>query len=170
MRTSATARTRKPQQKRPRPHPWSDSIAYLLRNSYRVFARALQDRIQAERIPIGSWPFLRHLWQQDGITQKELTKAVGLLQPNTNAALKQLVRRGWVTQRHDSEDKRKIRIHLTPKGRQLFYRAFPLALQAREQALVGFSEEELDMLRSFLKRITKNLDTESRSDETGDDE
>ena len=91
-----------------KPHPWSDSVAYLLRNSYRVFARALQERIQAEGIPIGSWPFLRHLWQQDGITQKELTKAVGLMQPNTNAALKQLVRRGWVKQTPDSDDKRKI--------------------------------------------------------------
>jgi DNA-binding MarR family transcriptional regulator len=142
----------------PDPHPWSDSVAYLLRNSYRVFARALQDRIQAEGIPIGSWPFLRHLWQQDGITQIELTKAVGLMQPNTVAALKQLARRGWVKQTRDAADKRKIRIHLTPKGRELFYRAFPLALQAREQALADFSEEEIATLRSLLKKFMKNLD------------
>jgi DNA-binding MarR family transcriptional regulator len=160
MRTSAAPRTRKHHRTRTEPHPWSDSVAYLLRNSYRVFARALQERIQAERIPIGCWPFLRHLWQQDGITQKELTKAVGLMQPNTNAALKQLTRRGWVNQTHDNDDKRKIRIHLTPKGRELFYRAFPLALQAREQALADFSEEEVALLRSLLKRITKNLDAE----------
>jgi DNA-binding MarR family transcriptional regulator len=125
----------------------------------------LQERIQAEGIPIGSWPFLRHLWQQDGITQRELTNAVGLMQPNTNAALKQLTKRGWVKQIRDSDDKRKIRIHLTPKGRELFYRAFPLALQAREQALVDFSEEEVGTLRSLLKRITKNLDAEYESDE-----
>lgn len=165
MRISAAPRTRKRRHAHPKPHPWSDSVAYLLRNSYRVFARALQERIQAERIPIGSWPFLRHLWQQDGITQKELTRAVGLMQPNTNAALKQLVRRGWVKQTPDSDDKRKIRIYLTPKGRQLFYRAFPLALQAREQALADFNEDEIAALRSFLKRITKNLDAESASDE-----
>jgi DNA-binding MarR family transcriptional regulator len=165
MRISAAPRTRRRHQAHTKPHPWSDSVAYLLRNSYRVFARALQERIQAERIPIGSWPFLRHLWQQDGITQKELTKAVGLMQPNTNAALKQLVRRGWVKQKPDGDDKRKIRIYLTPKGRQLFYRAFPLALQAREQALADFSEDEIAALRSFLKRITKNLDAESASDE-----
>jgi MarR family transcriptional regulator, organic hydroperoxide resistance regulator len=160
MRTRAAPRTRKRRRTRAEPHPWSDSVAYLLRNAYRVFARALQERIQAEGIPIGSWPFLRHLWQQDGITQKELTTAVGLMQPNTNAALKQLARRGWVTQTHDSDDKRKIRIHLTPKGRELFYRAFPLALQAREQALADFSEEEVATLRLLLKRITKNLDVE----------
>jgi MarR family transcriptional regulator, organic hydroperoxide resistance regulator len=165
MGTSAAPRTRKRHQRRTEPHPWSDSVAYLLRNAYRVFARALQERIQAEGIPIGSWPFLRHLWQQDGITQKELTRAVGLMQPNTNAALKQLTRRGWVTQTHDSDDKRKIRIHLTPKGRQLFYRAFPLALRAREQALAGFSEQEVARLRSLLKRITKNLDAESDNHE-----
>ena len=165
MRTSAAPRTQKRHRRRTEPHPWSDSVAYLLRDSYRVFARALQERIQAEGIPIGSWPFLRHLWQQDGITQKELTKAVGLMQPNTNAALKQLARRGWVNQTPDRDDKRKIRIHLTPKGRQLFYRAFPLALEAREQALADFSEEEVDTLRSLLKRITKNLDAEQDSNE-----
>lgn len=165
MRISTTPRTRKRDRAPTKPHPWSDSVAYLLRNSYRVFARALQERIQAEGIPIGSWPFLRHLWQQDGITQKELTQAVGLMQPNTNAALKQLVRRGWVKQTPDSEDKRKIRIYLTPKGRQLFYRAFPLALQAREQALADFSEDEIAVLRSLLKRITKNLDAGYASDD-----
>jgi MarR family transcriptional regulator, organic hydroperoxide resistance regulator len=165
MRTSAASRTRKRNQTHVEPHPWSDSVAYLLRNGYRVFARALQERIQAEGIPIGSWPFLRHLWQQDGITQRELTNAVGLMQPNTNAALKQLTRRGWVKQTRDNSDKRKIRIHLTPKGRELFYRAFPLALQAREQALADFSEEEVATLRSLLKRITKNLDAELDSSE-----
>jgi DNA-binding MarR family transcriptional regulator len=63
-----------------------------------------------------------------------------------------------VKQTRDCEDKRKIRIHLTPKGRELFYRAFPLALQAREQALSDFSDDEVATLRSLLKRITKNLD------------
>jgi DNA-binding MarR family transcriptional regulator len=163
--TSAASRPRKHRQRRADPHPWSDSVAYLLRNSYRVFARALQERIQAEGIPIGSWPFLRHLWQEDGITQRELTKAVGLMQPNTNAALKQLARRGWVKQTRDHDDKRKIRIHLTPKGRELFYRAFPLALEAREQALADFSDDEIDTLRSLLKRITKNLDAETTGEE-----
>lgn len=161
MRSSTASRARKRHPIPAKPHPWSDSVAYLLRNSYRVFARALQERIQAEGIPIGSWPFLRHLWQQDGITQKELTNAVGLMQPNTNAALKQLARRGWIKQTPDTEDRRKIRIHLTPKGRQLFYRAFPLALEARRQALADFSEEEVATLRSLLKRITKNLDAET---------
>jgi DNA-binding MarR family transcriptional regulator len=165
MPTSAAPQRRKHRQRRTDPHPWADSVAYLLRNSYRVFARALQERIQAEGIPIGSWPFLRHLWQEDGITQRELTNAVGLMQPNTNAALKQLTRRGWVKQTRDHDDKRKIRIHLTPRGRELFYRAFPLALQAREQALADFSDNEIATLRSLLKRITKNLDAESTGEE-----
>ena len=90
MRTQAAAQRSRKVRRGAEPHPWSDSVAFLLRNSYRVFARALQERIQSEGIPIASWPFLRHLWQQDGITQRELTAAVGLMQPNTNAALKQL--------------------------------------------------------------------------------
>jgi len=166
MRTAAVHRSRRGKSAHADPHPWSDSVAYLLRDSYRVFARALQERIQAEGIPIGSWPFLRHLWQQDGITQSELTKAVGLMQPNTVAALRQLARRGWVKQTRDADDKRKIRIHLTPKGRELFYRAFPLALQARDQALADFSKEEIAILRSLLKRITKNLDAVQDGEET----
>ena len=85
MRISAARESRKRRQAHAKPHPWADSVAYLLRNSYRVFARALQEKIQAEGIPIGSWPFLRHLWREDGITQSELTKAVGFMQPNTNA-------------------------------------------------------------------------------------
>jgi DNA-binding MarR family transcriptional regulator len=164
MRARAAAQRSRKARTGAEPHPWSDSIAFLLRNSYRVFARALQERIQSERIPIGSWPFLRHLWQQDGITQRELTTAVGLMQPNTNAALKQLMRRGWVKQTRDPDDRRKIRIHLTAEGRALFHRAFPLALEARAQALADFTDDEVATLRSLLKRITRNLDPEHAPD------
>ena len=138
-------------------HPFSDSIAFMLRTTYRVAARALQEDLRDHDVPVASWPFLRHLWKRDGITQRELTKAVGLMQPNTNAALKKLVRRGWVRQVRDLEDRRKLKIFLTPKGRRLRDSALPVAVRLQKRALIGLSDEQISELKAILRKIEKNL-------------
>ena len=64
MRTSAAPRTRKQHRTRTEPHPWSDSVAYLLRNSYVLRGMSPQD-VGALEPPgaaattIVKWPFMR---------------------------------------------------------------------------------------------------------------
>jgi DNA-binding MarR family transcriptional regulator len=137
--------------------PWSESVAFQLRDAYRSFARALQVALEAHDVNVGSWLFLRHLWEEDGITQRELTKRVGLMQPNTNAAMKQLARRGLTRQTVDADDRRKLNIHLTPKGKALRHDLIPLAVGIRNDAVRGISASELDLVVRVLAKMKANL-------------
>jgi DNA-binding MarR family transcriptional regulator len=137
--------------------PWSESVAFQLRDAYRSFARALQNALEAHDVNAGSWLFLRHLWEEDGITQRELTERVGLLQPNTNAALKQLARRGLIRQTVDVEDRRKLNIYLTPKARALRRKLIPLAVAIRNDAVRGISAGDLELVCRILSKIKMNL-------------
>jgi len=53
-----------------------DRLAHLVRDAARAFVRALQWRLAEHDVSFGHWTFLRILWEQDGLTQKQLSDEV----------------------------------------------------------------------------------------------
>jgi len=49
-----------------------ESVGFVVREVYRMFARCLQARIARKGVTIGMWFVLRMLWDDDGMTQREL--------------------------------------------------------------------------------------------------
>src|SRR5207245_11279728 len=76
--------------------PPSRSVGYLVRQTHRAFTRALQARIAPHRVSIGMWYFLRVLWQEARISQRELSQRVGVMEPATASALNNMERKGFV--------------------------------------------------------------------------
>lgn len=138
--------------------PLQESVAYQLRDTYRAFVRAYQNQTTRYDIPVGMWFFLRVLWREDGLTQKELVERAGLMQPSTSAALKQMERRGLIRQLNDAEDRRKVKIFLTPKALELRRKMIPIAVRIRDQAVIDFSKREVAMLQGMLGRLKSNLE------------
>jgi MarR family transcriptional regulator for hemolysin len=52
----------------------SNSIGYLTRIAFRAFSRALETRTAPYGVSSGQWRFLRVLWREDGLTQRELSR------------------------------------------------------------------------------------------------
>ena len=63
------------------------SLGYLIRDTFRAFNRLLHDLIEAHGVAIGHWYFLRELWVEDGLTQRELSRRAGIMEPTTAAAV-----------------------------------------------------------------------------------
>ena len=138
-------------------HSYVDSIAYELRDTYRAVARAFQAEAEQFGVSMGMWMFLRALRVQDGLTQKELTNSAGLMQPGTSAALKQMERLGLIRQEEDKDDRRKVRIYLTPKSRRLLRQLVPISSKVRTQATSDFTKKEVILLINLLGRIKANI-------------
>ena len=102
------------------------------------------------------WYFLRVLWTKEGMTQAELSAQVGVVTPATVAALNSLERRNLIERRADERDRRKARIHLTPKGRALEKELMPIAQKVLSNALRGISKEDLRVCRRVLEQIQMN--------------
>jgi hypothetical protein len=58
-----------------------DRLAHLIRDVARAQMRALQPRIAEHGVSFGYWSFLRILWLQDGLTQRELSELAGVMEP-----------------------------------------------------------------------------------------
>jgi hypothetical protein len=64
-----------------------DRFAHLVKDATRALVRALQRRLAAFDVPFGHWAFLRILWESDGLTQRELSREAGVMEPTTFGAL-----------------------------------------------------------------------------------
>ena len=133
------------------------SLGYLVRDTYRAFTRELETRIAAEGVSIGQWYFLRVLWEEDGLTQRELSRRVGMMEPTTVTAVNAMESKGLVRRVRDEGDRRKMMVVLTDHGRRLKNRLLPSAKAVNELAARGLSEDEVATLRRLLSRAIENL-------------
>lgn len=137
--------------------PFDHSVGYQVRITHRALQRYLQQHIEPHGVTPGMWYFLRALWHEDGLTQRELSDIVGTMEPTTLTAIRSMEKNGLVTRTRSEQDRRKINIHLTPRGQALRGELLPLARKVVDDAVEGFSEEERKQLMQFLNRIQKNL-------------
>lgn len=135
----------------------SDDVAYLLRDAQRSLSRALADRIAGHGVTIGQWYFLRSLWEEDGLTQRELSQRVGMMEPTTVAALNGMERRELVRRVRNKRDRRKINIHLTEKGQALRNTLMPCEDEVNTLAVDGLSGSEQRALQRALQQVVRNL-------------
>jgi len=137
------------------------SIGYLLRDTYRAFSKVLQSRISAHGVTIGQWYFLRVLWEEDGLTQRELSQRVGMMEPTTVTALNGMEKRGYVKRVRNATDRRKVNIFLTEKGRALRARLLPHAADVNRIAAKSVTPQDIERIRLVLNTMKENLDRES---------
>lgn len=142
-------------------YPPGQSVGYLMRQTHRAFLRALGARISRHGVSIGMWFFLRALWEEDGLTQRELSRRVSMMEPTTATALESMERRGLISRTRNSSDRRKINIRLTERGRRLQEVLLPYAMEVNRVALTGIPAGQIPLLREQLVRIKRNLDADA---------
>ena len=135
------------------------SMGYLVNHVARLFARELESRVKPLGIALGAFPALLHLWEQDGLTQKELVERLGIEQPTMAATLSRMERDGLITRHRDQGDARVQRIRLTDHAKHLRPAALAAATEVNAQALAGLSEAEQGQLLALIGRVITTLET-----------
>ncbi|UUX97930.1 MarR family winged helix-turn-helix transcriptional regulator [Aquabacterium sp. J223] len=135
----------------------NDRIAHLVKDATRALLRSLQARLSAHNVQLGHWTFLRILWEQDGVTKRELSVEAGVSEPTTFIALRAMEALGYVTLSQRAENRKNVYVFLTPKGRQLKGKLVPLAEDVNAIALAGVSDKDVRIVRQTLLRMIDNL-------------
>ena len=133
-------------------------LGFLLRDVHRNFARLLQSRISSEGMTLGMWYFLRVLWEEEGLSQRELSRRIGTMEPTTVSALSIMEERGLVRRVTDPRDRRRRIVYLTDLGRSLKERALALDAEVNAIAASGLDQQELATLMRLLGSLRENLD------------
>jgi len=137
--------------------PFAESVGYQIRATHRALQRVLLLKIEPHGITLGMWYFLRALWHEDGLTQRELSNRVGTMEPTTLSAILIMEKKGLVRRVRDKADRRKWHIHLTAKGRALKGKLIPLAREVVDTAVRNLSAKEVKQLLKGLAEVQKSL-------------
>lgn len=144
----------------------NDRLAHLVKDATRALLRALQKRLTAHDVSLGHWTFLRILWEKDGLTQRELSEEAGVMEPTTFSALNAMEKLGYIVRRQMPDNRKKVYVFLTPKGRELKDKLVPLAEDVNTIAVRGVPAEHIAATRQTLLAIIENL---ARDDEASAD-
>ena len=144
--------------------PPEKSLAFQIRRAHLAFARLLALRLNRHGVKVGFWHYLRALWIEEGVTQKQLSDITNVTQTTTVALLNDMAKHRLIERDRDTEDRRKVFVRLTDKGRSLQSEMLPYALELNSIAVHGISKDEVSICLSVLTRMAANLENEFKSD------
>jgi DNA-binding MarR family transcriptional regulator len=134
-----------------------NSIGYLLRDTARRILSDLTDRLEPHGITLPQYYVLRELWQEEGLTQREIANRVGVLEPTMVSTIDALERAGMIARERSTTDRRKTHVKLTAAGRKLRDTLHGYAADVLDHALTGISDAEIAELRRLLQHVKQNL-------------
>lgn len=149
-----TAKTAIPMQKRV---DSKVSLALMARELHRAYGRALQDCISPFGINIGQWLFLKTLWAEDGLTQRELSRRVGMMEPTTVTALNVMEQRNLITRVRNTGDKRKINVFLTDRAKSLEPQLIKIANDLESASIRNVPSDALEAALGIMHKVLTNL-------------
>jgi DNA-binding MarR family transcriptional regulator len=131
-----------------------------VRDAHRTFQRLLERRIAPHGVTRGQWHSA--LWSIDGLSQRELSARVGMMEPTTVIGLRSMEKAGLVVRMRGEGDRRKIRVLLTAKAKRLRNELLGVALGITDEAEAGIGAR-----LSCFRRVIAAHDRESRSGSSG---
>ncbi|VVD60975.1 MarR family winged helix-turn-helix transcriptional regulator [Pandoraea terrigena] len=134
-----------------------DRLAHLVKDAARAMVRGLQMRLAQHEVSFGHWAFLRVLWVNDGLTQKELSDETGTTTPTTFSAVQAMEKLGYVERRYAPDNRKNTHVYLTPRGRNLKKKLVPLAEEVNEISVDGLKATEINVARKVLLTIIENM-------------
>src|SRR5258708_18079192 len=106
---------------------------------------------------VGQEMLLKCLWNQDGLSQKEIADLMGIQAAIATRMVIRMEQSGFVERRTEPGDQRVSHVYLTELGRSLQSAVEEGWIAIEQQILEGFSLEERLLLRRYLEQLYKNL-------------
>ena len=141
--------------------PRQESLGYQINHLARLLAHALADRIAALGVVPGQFAQLLALFEQDGLTQRELCDRVQIEQATMAKTLQRMQRDGLVRCVPDDADRRRVRVLLTEHARSLEPDLVAAARAVNAAAAHGLSDEEVADYMRITAVLISNVETET---------
>lgn len=133
---------------------------------YHCSHRSIVDsRFREKGIYLGQPPILKYLSDNENATQKEIAEHLHISPPSVATSLKRMEESGLVVRLENKKDARRNTVKLTKKGKELQSFAENTFMRIDDIAYKGFTEEEMDLMVTFLERMNNNLTNFVKEDE-----
>lgn len=133
------------------------NVGHKLKLASQLMYRDFLERLE----PYGLTPFhylvLCCLWEEDGLSTSGIAEKLGQLGATLTGVVDRMEDRKLVYRERDPEDRRTVRIWLTPNGEKLKEVLPQIGEQTVDKALNKISKAEQELVSKVLDRIAANL-------------
>ena len=131
----------------------------LLKKANRLLIKKANELLKPYGITHAYTYFLMELYQQDGLTQSEMHKCIGIEQPTAVRTLDRMERDGLILREQSPTDRRALFIKLTDKGKRYKENILGCAKELNDFTLRGFTDNDRALFNQLINRINSNLDS-----------
>lgn len=127
------------------------SLGFLLAKVYQRTFATFKSELDPYELTPPQFGILRFLWQQDGITQIELSEKCQVDRTTLGGLLDRLERNGLVERHKHPNDRRAHQIRLTSKGKELETPLIECSQRALKKLTSGLSDDEINEFTRMLE-------------------
>jgi DNA-binding MarR family transcriptional regulator len=127
------------------------SIGFLLSKAYQRSWAIMRAEIEPYDLTPPQFGLLAFLWQQDGLTQVELSDKGQIDRTTVGGLVDRLVKLGLVERRPHPQDRRAYKIHLTERGKVLEGPLSECAVRSLNKFTKGLNDQDVCELRRMLE-------------------
>ncbi|MDF0535449.1 MarR family transcriptional regulator [Shewanella yunxiaonensis] len=131
----------------------NESLAYLVSHLNLDLQNELDSRLKYYQIDIKLWPVLFALWQEEGISQTELSRRCDVANYTMTRLLDQLQGLGLIVRHQEEDNRRTFLIYLTDQAKAMEQDLIREAERVNERFLEKLDEQERAMLMALLNKI-----------------
>ena len=134
-----------------------ESLPYLLDQSIARWNDRLEHRLRVIELTFEEWRILLITARLGPMNIRQLSEATLVPHSTLGRWATQMERSGLVKRCVVPKDNRAVGISITPKGRKVFARALPIAIDEYNTIVRTFSDQELTTLNRLLWRLYQRI-------------
>ena len=133
------------------------TLNFLFIQTHHLHFRRAHARFGEVGLAEGQPRFIRHLSEEDGLSQAELGRRCHLEPSTVTTMLSRMEKRNLVERRPDGKDRRVTRVWLTDEGRDIHRALERLGRELAEECFEGFDAEDRVRMAGYLGRMRDNM-------------
>jgi DNA-binding MarR family transcriptional regulator len=132
------------------------SICRQVKLAMNSLVRRVDRRMQPLELTGMQWEPVLVLWLKRADTVAGLARVSEVGFASMSRMLDRLEQKKLLRRERSAEDRRVVHLHLTPKGRRVAARIWPIVVEAMNMHLDGFRKDELARFNEYLARMLAN--------------
>lgn len=133
-------------------------IFYSIDKAIRTYRQYAQQQLKNAgfSMTVDQWLVIKCILQNPEIMQQDIAEKVFKDNASVTRIIALLVREKYLSRRVMSSNRRRVALHVTDLGRQTIAAIDLLVVENRKVALEGLSDEQIEIARLVMERITEN--------------
>lgn len=129
------------------------SVGFLMAKAYQRACALYKEKFDNYGLTPQQFGLLRFLWEEDGITQVELSTRSQIDRTTIGGLIDRLEQSGLLERLPHPEDRRAYKISLTAAGKELEQKLTPLADELNKMILAPLTPLEIESFIAILQKL-----------------